>query len=93
MTGNDQGKFSRAQTAATLRAVVAGYFMYIGWKIATNTDTDMSPLTAKLIGGIFIAAALCFGVWVWKRWRTDREQEKLAAEQAEAESSESEGGE
>ena len=81
---DNNGKFSRAQTAALLRTVVAGYIMYLGWKIATNTEeSSMSPLVAKLIGGVFIAAAIGFGIYVFKRWKADSAAEKLAAEEAE----------
>ena len=73
----DIQKRARAGTAATFRAVVAGYIIYLGWKIATAEGSSMPPLAAKLIGVAFITAALAFGVYTWKRWRLDLEAARL----------------
>ncbi len=37
----------------------------------------MEPLTAKLIGGFFIAAALLFGVYILRQLRKDLKQAEL----------------
>lgn len=67
----DPQKQTKAGTAAVLRLVVAGYLIYMGYKIAVNENTTMSPVTAKILCGVFIAAALGFGVYTLLRWRKD----------------------
>ena len=44
----DIQKRARAGTAATFRAVVAGYIAYLGWKVATAEGGSMPPLAARL---------------------------------------------
>lgn len=73
----DIQKRARAGTAATFRAVVAAYLIYLGWKIATAGDGSMPPLAARLIGCAFIVAAIAFGIYTWKRWRLDLEAARL----------------
>ena len=73
----DIQKRARAGTAATFRAVVAGYIAYLGWQIATAGDSSMPPLAARLIGCAFIVAAIAFGIYTWKRWRLDLEAARL----------------
>lgn len=73
----DIQKRARAGTAATFRAVVAGYIAYLGWKIATAEGSTMSPLVAKLISCAFLVAAVAFGIYTWKRWRLDLEAARL----------------
>lgn len=76
----DVSKRARAGTAATFRAVVVGYLIYLGWKIASAEGGAMSVLTARLIGAVFILAAIAFGVYTWKRWRIDLENARLPEE-------------
>ena len=73
----DIQKRARAGTAATFRAVVAGYIAYLGWKIATAEGGSMPLLAARLIGCAFIVAAIAFGIYTWKRWRLDLEAARL----------------
>lgn len=77
----DTEKRSRADKAAVLRGVVAGYLVYLGYMIATNKNTDMSPVFAKVLGGAFILIALVFGFYVLKRWRSDVEGALLSDEE------------
>lgn len=82
----DTEKRSRADKAAVIRAVVAGYLVYLGFTIATNKNTDMSPALSRVLGGAFIVIALGFGFYIWKRWRSDVEGALLPEEdKAEAE--------
>ena len=80
----DIQKRARAGTAATFRAVVAGYIAYLGWKIATAGGGSMPPLAAKLIATAFIVAAIAFGIYTWKRWRLDLEAARLPEDDGEA---------
>ena len=69
----DVQKRARADTAATFRAVVVGYLAWLGWKIASAEGSSMSALAAQLISTAFLIAAIAFGVYAWKRWRSDLE--------------------
>ena len=73
-TKYDPQKRSHADKAAVLRAVVAVYIGYLGYKIACAENTTMSVTTARIIGGAFIAAAAAFGVYIAKRWISDRKE-------------------
>ena len=82
---------NKAATAAVLRAVVAGYIFFLGWKIATGESESMGSLTARLIGGAFMLAAVCFGVYIFKRWQIDKAaQNTEEKEQEDADSSDPE---
>ena len=63
---------NKAATAAILRTVVAAYIFFLGWKIATGESDSMTSLTARLIGGAFMLAAVGFGVYTYKRWQIDK---------------------
>ena len=71
-------KRNNAGTAALLRGVVAAYLFWLGYRIITNRDTEMSRQTAWLTGGILLAAAAAFCGYTVYRWRADR---RAAAEQ------------
>ena len=73
----DFRKRSRAYTAAALRAAVALYLIRLGWNILSNTNTSMEPLTAKLTGGAFIAAALLFGIYILRQLGRDLKDAEL----------------
>ncbi len=79
----DIQKRARASTAATLRAAVAIYFIYLGRSVIVGVregSTTMAPWLGWTAGIVFIAAALAFGVYAWKRWRQDLEAARLPAE-------------
>ena len=80
---NDSQKQTKAGTAAALRLVVAGYLVYLGYKIAVNENTSMSPVTAKILCAAFIAAALAFGVYTLLRWRKDMAAAQITEPEAE----------
>lgn len=76
----DVQKRAKAGTAATARAAVAGYVIWLGVKIIRGViagDTTMPPALGWIAGIVFIAAALAFGVYIWKRWRQDVEAARL----------------
>lgn len=62
---------SKAGKKALLRALVAGYLVYLGWNIATGESESMTRFTARMIGGVFIAAASAFGLYIFRSWRND----------------------
>lgn len=73
----DEQKRAKASTKATLRAVVALYFIFIGYKIITNKETTMAATTAYLLGGVFIAASVGFGIYTLMSWRNEIEAAKI----------------
>lgn len=76
----DEQKRSRAGTAALLRGAVAGYIVFLGYKIITNKETSMSVMTSRILGGCFIAAALGFGAYTFLRWKKDMEAAVISDE-------------
>lgn len=75
----DMQKRTRANITAAFRALVSGYLAWLGSKIANAEGSSMPALTAQLISAAFIIAALGFGVYTWKRWRSDLEAARLSA--------------
>ena len=76
----DVQKRARASTAATLRAVVALYLIYLGYTILKNTIRGESTLPLWLgwtAGIVFIAGSLGFCVYIYRRWRADLESARL----------------
>ena len=76
----DIQKRARAGTSATLRAAVAIYIIYLGRSIIKGVregTSTMAPWLGWTAGIVFIAAALGFGVYAWKRWRMDLENARL----------------
>lgn len=74
----DPEKRTKANTSALLRLLVAGYLGYLGGKIALTESDGMSVTVRYLLGGAFVLAALCFCVYVWKRWKSDMKNALLA---------------
>lgn len=71
---------AKAGTAATFRGAVALYIIYLGWTILRGYFDGSSPLPVWVswTAGIgFITAALAFGVYTLKRYRSDLEAAKL----------------
>lgn len=62
---------TKAGKKALFRTLVAGYLVYLGWNIATGESDSMTQLTARVIGGVFIAAAAAFGLYTFRSWRSD----------------------
>ncbi len=76
----DIQKRARAGTAATARAAVSLYVAWLGVKIIRGVVTGGSTLPPAVgwIGGIvFIAAAVAFCFYIWKRWRADVEAARI----------------
>ena len=76
----DIQKRARAGTAATARAAVALYIIWLGIKVIRGVVDGSSTIPAALgwaFGIFFIAAALFFGRYVWKRWRADVEAARI----------------
>lgn len=84
----DVQKRARAGTAATFRAAVALYIAWLGYRLIRSTldGTSTLPAWAGWTAGIFfIAAALGFGWYIWKRWHIDVEAARIPAQENEEE--------
>ncbi len=80
----DEQQLSRAKGAAFLRAVVAGYLIYLGYTLLRDYlggASTLEPWVAWTVGPGFIAAGIAFGVYVWKRYQAAREEAKRPAGQ------------
>ena len=78
----------RAMTIATLRAVVAGYLIYLGGSLIYGRlkgESDMIPWMAWFFGIFFILAGVAFGIYTWKRYKqeTTEKPEEVQEETAE----------
>ena len=76
----DVQKRAKAGMAATFRAVVAIYVMYIGSNLCRSTadGTSTLPDWAGWLSGIFfILVGLAFGVYAWNRYRIEKEAARL----------------
>ncbi len=92
----DVQKRARAGTAATFRAVVCAYVIYLGWNVLRGVRDGSSPVpvwVGWLVAVVFTAAALAFGFYTWKIYRRDLEQARLPVNTEEAQPDEAESGE
>ena len=93
MENNNSPKFEydiqqRAQAGvkATFRGVVAAYIAYLGYKLIRDAES-IWHIVASIV---FIAAALAFGVYAFRRWRIDVEAARLPDEDLSEETDEDE---
>lgn len=68
-------KRAKAGTAATFRAIVAGYIAYLGCRLIRGAEGWLFIA----VGALFIAAALATCFYIWKRYRIDLEAARLPA--------------
>ena len=79
----DIQKRAKAGTAATFRAVVALYLVYLAYQIVRGVrdgSSAMSPVIGWIACVVFVAAAVAVGFYAWKRWRADVEAARLPAQ-------------
>ena len=84
----DIQKRAKAGTAATLRAVISVYIIYLGWTVLKGVRNGSSPVpvwVGWLVAIVFTAAAIAFGVYTWKTWRRDLEAARLPANDGDGE--------
>ncbi len=78
----DPAKRAKVSNIAILRAVVAAYLAYLGFDLLRDWfrgASTLSPALAWTAGLGFIAAALAFGFYTWKRWKQESEAARLPA--------------
>ena len=74
----------QASTRAGIRGAAALYILYLGWSILRDTVKGASTLPVWLgwLAGLgFMAAALAFGVYTYRRYLVDRAPVEPEAEQ------------
>ena len=89
----DVQRRARAGTSAILRALVAGYLVYLAWQILQNVRsgaTSMKPAVAYAAAGFFLLAAVAFAVYLIRRWRIEVEAARLPESAQTEESTEDE---
>ena len=79
---------AQAGVKATFRGAVAVYIAYLGYRLIRDAESVWHIVA----GAVFIAAALAFGVYAFRRWRIDVEAARLPDE-AEPDESEGDAGE
>ena len=81
-TQYDMAKRGTATSIAVLRSAVAAYLAYLGYTLIRDVragGSAMSPVLAWTAGLLFIAAAVAFGFYTWRRGRADVEAARFSA--------------
>ncbi len=89
----DVQKRAKAGTAATLRAVISIYVMYLGWNVLKGVVNGNSPVpvwVGWLVAVVFTGAAVAFLIYTWKTYQRDKEAARLPAEVERGEETEEE---
>ena len=76
----DVQRRARAGSSAVLRALVAGYLVYLAWQILRNVrsgETTMTPAVAYAASAFFLLAAAAFAAYLIRRWRIETEAARL----------------
>ena len=87
----DTAKRTRANNLAVLRALVAAYLAWLGFRLIRDCvrgASTLSPAFAWTAGLVFIAAALAFAFYIRRQWKRELAAAKLPkpeTEKAEAE--------
>ena len=84
----DVQKRARAGTAATLRAVISLYIIYLAWSVLKGVRNGSSPVpvwVGWLVAIVFTAAAIAFGFYTWKTYLRDKEAARLPANDGDCE--------
>lgn len=75
-----------ADSRTWLRAVVAGYLVYLGYSLIREQlkgSSAMVPWFAWACGLLFVVSGLAFGWYTWKTWRAASEAAPPEEEQKE----------
>ena len=70
----DMQKKNKANMRATFRAVVSLYLIFLSYQIARGSasgDSPIAPALAIAIGAGFVIAALGYGVYTWRQYKSD----------------------
>ena len=66
-------RHNKATMGVSLRAVVALYLAYLGWKVirSRGEGTSLAPWMSIAIGLLFIAVAVAFGAYTYRCYQRD----------------------
>ena len=76
----DEKLLAKARNAVSLRAVVAGYLVYLGYTLIRDHlcgTSTLTPWLAWAAGLGFCAAGAAFGLYAWKRYRAALKEAEL----------------
>ena len=79
---------ARAGTTASLRAIAAGYLVYLAWTIVRdilNGSSTMPQWLGWLSALVFAGSGAAFGLYAWTRYRKDLEVARLLQKAGEEE--------
>lgn len=82
----DIQKRAKAGTAATFRAVVALYLVYLAYQIVRGVrdgTSSMSPVVAWIACIVFVAGGVAVAFYAWKRWQADLEAARFPKQKTE----------
>ena len=68
----DSALKAKALTGLSLRAVIAGYIVYLAWKVLSGMLNGASPIptfAVIVICILFLGCALAFCVYAWKVYK------------------------
>lgn len=76
---------NKADLRVLLRALVAAYLLYLGWKLITSGGDTASfpPALGYGLGALFAAGAIAFGCYTWRAYRADLRDAELTPEEEE----------
>lgn len=74
---------NRANTRALLRGCVCAYLLFAAYQLAFHSwdDPTFPPLAGRVIGCVFAAAGIGFGLYAWKRFQADRKAAELTPQE------------
>ena len=77
---------NKADIQALLRVLVSAYLAYMGWNLihSGGSDPTFPPVAGWIAGGFFIAAALFFGLYAGKQYKTALREAELTPQEEEA---------
>ena len=86
-TEYDVQRRAKAGSSAVLRALVAGYLLYLAWQILQGVrsgESSMPPVVGYLAAAFFALAAAAFGVYLFRRWRAETEAARIPSAEEDA---------
>ena len=86
MNRNGSGNRGSESGMALVRAVVAGYLIYLGVSIVRDRlagKSAMAPWLAWGCGVLFVTAGAVFGWFTWKRYRAETAEKAAETEKPE----------
>ncbi len=74
----------QADLRALFRGLVSAYLLYLAFRLATDSGSELPPLVRVLICILFLAGGALFGLFAWKQYRTALKEAELTPAEEEA---------